>query len=164
LARDLRNSELDLLVSVSTQPPFDARHSRAFEVVWVRAPGTRLDFSRPVSLVSHGETSVFQQLAVTALNLAELRWENVFTGASTVSLDAAVAAGLGIMAMTAQRAASSGFTVCDDASLPKLPDIYSGIFIREGGARAAYEQLADDIAAAIYSPAGRPDIKTVSAA
>ena len=43
--------------------------------------------------------------------------------------------------------------IWDDAPLPKLPDLYSGIYVREGGARAVYEQLADEIAAVIYDPA-----------
>jgi hypothetical protein len=30
--------------------------------------------------------------------------------------------------------------------LPKLPELYRAIYIREGGARVAYEQLADEIA------------------
>ena len=36
--------------------------------------------------------------------------------------------------------------------VPKLPDLYSGIYVREGGARPIYEQLADEIAEAIFSP------------
>ena len=49
----------------------------------------------------------------------------------------AVTAGLGVMAITRRRANDIGLTIWDDAPLPKLPDIYSGIYIREGGARAA---------------------------
>ncbi len=40
-------------------------------------------------------------------------------------------------------------TIWEDAPLPKLPDLYSGIFIREGGADAAYERMADEIAATV---------------
>ena len=36
--------------------------------------------------------------------------------------------------------------IWDDAPLPKLPNLYCGIYIREGGASAAYEQLADELA------------------
>ena len=42
--------------------------------------------------------------------------------------------------------------IWEDAPLPKLPDLYSGIYVREGGARAIYEQLADDIATVFYDP------------
>jgi hypothetical protein len=44
-------------------------------------------------------------------------------------------------------------TVWENAPLPQLPDLYSGIYIREGGPHAIYEQLADEIAAAILPPA-----------
>lgn len=42
--------------------------------------------------------------------------------------------------------------IWEDAPLPKLPDLYSGVYIREGGARAAYEQLADEIAVVLRKP------------
>ena len=47
--------------------------------------------------------------------------------------------------------------IWEDAPLPKLPDLYRGVYVREGGARAAYEQLADEIAATLQAPsAGAP--------
>jgi DNA-binding transcriptional LysR family regulator len=149
LVRELRSGELDLFIGLSMTPPPDARHCRSEEVVWVRGPATRIDPSRPVPLVSYGEPCVYHRLAVTALKLAGLDWEDVFTGPSMNSLEGAVAAGLGVMAVTRRRAGEIGLTIWDDAPLPRLPDLYSGIYIREGGARAVYEQLADEIAAAI---------------
>ena len=65
----------------------------------------------------------------------------------------AVTAGLGVMAISRRRATGAGMTIWEDTPLPKLPDLYSGIYIREGGARAIYEQLADEIAAAFFDPA-----------
>jgi hypothetical protein len=80
-------------------------------------------------------------------------WEDVFIGPSFASLRSAVTAGLGVMAITRRRAEGSGMAVWEDTPLPKLADLYSGIYVREGGARGIYEQLADDIAAAIFEPA-----------
>jgi hypothetical protein len=60
------------------------------------------------------------------------------------------------MAITRRRAEKAGMLVWEDPPLPKLPDLYSGIYVREGGARAIYEQLADDIAAVFYDPAESP--------
>jgi DNA-binding transcriptional LysR family regulator len=152
LVRELRSGEIDLFVGLSISPPHDARHSWAKEVVWVRGAATRLDPDRPVPLVSYGEPCVHHRLAVTALKSAGLEWEDVFTGPSIASLDGAVAAGLGVMALTRERATALGMIIWEDAPLPKLPDLYSGIYIREGGARAAYEQLADEIAVVIHAP------------
>jgi DNA-binding transcriptional LysR family regulator len=151
LARQLRGGDLDIMIGLSMTPPHDACHSRAQEVVWVHSAATRVDRNRPVPLVSHGELCVYHRLAVQALQSAGLVWEDVFTGPSVNTLSSAVNAGLGVMAVTRSRANAVGLTVWEDAPLPKLPDLYSGIYIREGGAHAIYEQLADEIAAVIFN-------------
>jgi DNA-binding transcriptional LysR family regulator len=147
LVRDLRSGELDVFVGLSMSSPPDARHSWAEEVVWVRGLTTRLDPDRPVPLVSYGASCVYHRLAVASLKAAGLDWEDIFTGPSMATLEGAVVAGLGVMAVTRRRADEIGLVIWDDA--PKLPNLYSGVYIREGGTRAAYEQLADEIAAAI---------------
>jgi DNA-binding transcriptional LysR family regulator len=120
----------------------------------VHSAATRIDRDhRPVPLVSYGELCVYHRLAVQALRSAGLDWEDVFTGPSTVGLKSAIDAGLGVMAITRRRAAKAGMTVWENPPLPKLPDLYSGIYIREGGARAIYEQLADEIAAVFLDSA-----------
>jgi DNA-binding transcriptional LysR family regulator len=146
LARELRSGNLDLLIGLSIDPPHDARHSWALETVWVRGLTTDLDANRPVPLVSYGEASIYHRLAAHVLKRAGLDWEDVFTGPSIMSLKNAVVAGLGVMPIVRRRADDLGLAVWDNAPLPKLPDLYSGIYIREGGPRAAYEQLADEIA------------------
>lgn len=162
LARDLRNGDLDIFIGLSVNPRQDARHTWAQEVIWVRGKDTVLDPGRPVPLVSHGEASTYHDIAVTALKLAGLEWESVFTGPSLISLDGAVTAGLGVMAITRRRADALGMLVWEDPPLPKLPDLQSGIFVRETGDRAAYEQLADEIADVIRSPSAiTPRLSTV---
>jgi DNA-binding transcriptional LysR family regulator len=156
LVRELRSGNIDLMIGLSMTPPHDARHSRAQEVVWVHSAATRIDRDRPVPLVSYGEPCVYHRLAVQALQSVGFDWEDVFTGPSVASLSGAVNAGLGVMAITRRRAAKVGMLVWETPPLPKLPDLYSGIYVREGGARAIYEQLADDIAAVFYEPAESP--------
>jgi hypothetical protein len=70
-----------------------------------------------------------------------------------ISLSNAVSAGLGVMPFIRRRAGDLGMLVWEDGPLPKLLDLHSGIYIREGGARAAYEQLSDEIAEALYPDA-----------
>src|SRR5664279_4013176 len=115
-----------------------------------------IDLMVGLSMVSYGELCVYHRLAVQALQSVGLDWEDVFTGPSTISLSSAIDAGLGVMAITRRRAEKAGMLVWEDPPLPKLPDLYSGIYVREGGARAIYEQLADDIAAVFYDPAESP--------
>ena len=50
------------------------------------------------------------------------------------------------------RAAASlqtALTIWEDAPLPELPQLYCGIYLREGGNRVALEELADEIAAVL---------------
>jgi DNA-binding transcriptional LysR family regulator len=162
LLRDLRAGDLDLLVALSNEPPHDARHFWAHEVVWVHSDATRIDPERPVPLVSHGESCVYHRLVVSAFKAAGIDWEDVFTGPSIVSLAAAVMAGLGVMALTCKRATELGLTIWEDCPLPRLPELYSGVYLREGGARAAYEQLADEIAAVLRVPPSPPRLAVTS--
>jgi hypothetical protein len=118
----------------------------------VHSPTTRIDRDRPVPLVSYGELCVYHRLAVRALQSTGLDWEDVFTGPSVTSLGGTVNTGLGVMAITRRRTAKVGMLVWENPPLLKLPDLYSGIYVREGGARAVYEQLADDIAAVFDEP------------
>jgi len=39
--------------------------------------------------------------------------------------------------------------IADDLPLPPLPEVYAGVFVREGGPREIYEALADDISATV---------------
>jgi DNA-binding transcriptional LysR family regulator len=153
LMRQLRGGEIDILIALTATPPHDARHSCDQEVVWVRGGTTRIEPGAPVPLVSYGEPCIYHRLALKALRAAGLEWESVFTGPSLNSVTNAVAAGLGVMAITRRRAISMGMTIWEDAPLPKLPDLYSGIYVREGGSHTIYEQLADEIDAVIHKPA-----------
>jgi hypothetical protein len=44
------------------------------------------------------------------------------------------------------RVAQTSLSIWEDAPLPELPELYCGIFLREGTHRPALEELADDIA------------------
>ena len=158
LVRELRGGNLDVMVGLATTRPRDARHSWTEEAVWVRGLTTELDLSRPVPLVSYGDPCVFYRLAVQALKKAGLDWEEVFTGPSVASLSSAVVAGLGVMPIIRRRVGDNSLIVWEDAPLPKLPELYNGVYIREGGARAAYEQLADEIAEAVTQRADVPTL------
>lgn len=156
LTREMHSGNLDVLIGLATTRPHDARYHWTQETVWVRGLTTELDLSRPVPLVSCGQSCAYYDVAVQALKKAGLDWEDVFISRSRASLSNAVVAGLGVMPIVRRRAGDNGMIVWEDAPLPKLPDLYSGIYVREGGARTAYEQLADEIAETLTS-ARSPD-------
>ena len=158
LARDLRSGGLDVVVGLSLNPPPDAHHMMAKETVWVRGVSTEIDLDLPVPLVTYGDTCAYHRIAATTLQAAGLNWEAVFTGPSIASLSSAVAAGLGVMPIARTVANGVGLIVWEDAPLPKLPNLYSGVYVREGADRALYEQLADDIAETLYGTRRGPKL------
>jgi DNA-binding transcriptional LysR family regulator len=156
LLRDLREGDGDLAIWVSaTGPVIDTRHYWTEPLVWVHAPSTRIDPSRPVPLVSYGEECVFTRNAMTALSQIGREAELNFLGSSLLALGAAVSAGFGVMALPRSRADIPGVSIWEDAPLPKLQDIFCGVYVRNGADHEEREDIADTIAAAL-----RPDAAT----
>jgi DNA-binding transcriptional LysR family regulator len=147
LLRDMQQGDLDVVMAVTeTEPTIKPRHLWTRQAVWVRGEATRIDPQRPVPLVAYGEDCACQRATLAALRQAGRRFEFVFTSRNLVSLAAAVSAGFGVMVMPMGRAVKNDLIVWDDAPLPKLPELYCGIFVREGGNRQAFEDLADHLA------------------
>jgi DNA-binding transcriptional LysR family regulator len=150
LLKDLREGDADLAVWVSaTGPALDTRFYWTEPVVWVRADATRIDPDRPVPLVSYGEECLFTRNAMAALSQTGRECELAFVGSSLLGLGAAVAAGFGVMALPRGRADIPGIAVWEDAPLPKLPDIFCGVYVRDGVDVEEREQVAEVIAAAL---------------
>lgn len=164
LVRQLRSGDIDIMLGLSMMPPRDARHSRAEEVVWVRGSSLRIDPDRPVPLVCYSEHCAYHRVAVQVLQSAGLNWEDVLTSPGVSSLTLAVKAGLGVMAVTRRRAERAWPDRVGRRPAAKLPDLYSGIYVREGGARAVYEELADAIAAVLYASSSDAVIRKAGSA
>ena len=148
---DLRHGRLDIAVGLSAaEPATDARHHWVEQTVWLRGRATRLG-SGPVPLVSFREDCVYYRTAANALRRSGRDSELVFVGPTIVSLAAAVSAGLGIMALPRSRVWSPELTVWENAPLPKLSDLFWGVYVREGGERGLLEDLADSIAAELQA-------------
>jgi DNA-binding transcriptional LysR family regulator len=164
LLRDLREGDADLGIWVSsTGPTIETRHYWTEPLVWVHAPSTLVEPTRPVPLVSYGEECLFTRCAMAGLSEAGRDCELVFIGSSLLGLGAAVAAGFGVMALPRGRCDIPGITVWDNPPLPKLPDIFCGIYVRAGVDVEEREQIADTIAAALH-PDTAPEPASSSAA
>jgi DNA-binding transcriptional LysR family regulator len=156
LLKDMREGELDLAVWVSAAgPEQETRHYWSEEVVWLRSAATRIADARPVPLVGYGEDCVFTRNAIDALSRAGRDCELAYVGSSLPGLAAAVVAGFGVMPLSRVRADLAGVSVWEDAPLPKLPDIYCGIYVRAGAGPEDREQVGEIIAAALRP--GQPD-------
>src|SRR5262249_4198136 len=99
LVRELRNGALDVLVGFAMTAAPDAKYKWQEELVWVRAATTRLDPERPVPLVTYGDPCTYHRVTTATLKEAGLQWEDVFIGPSLASLQRAVSAGFGVMAI-----------------------------------------------------------------
>jgi DNA-binding transcriptional LysR family regulator len=152
LLRDLREGDADLAVWVSaTGPTIDTPHYWTEPLVWMHSGTTRIEPSGPVPLVSYGERCVFTRLATEALSQANRECELSFIGSSLLGLGTAVASGFGVMALPRNRAEIPGVTVWEKPPLPKLPDIFCGIYVRQGALIEEREEVAGTIAAALRS-------------
>lgn len=146
LIRDLRQGDLDIVVTLSVNEPVDTRHGWPEEMCWVCSPNTKIDVDKPIPLVSYSEKSIYHFLAAGALKKAGFACDDVFICPSLLGLSGAIAAGLGVMAMPRRRVAAFGLVPWDEGPLPKLRDTYCGIFVREGEAAAPLQDFADAIA------------------
>jgi DNA-binding transcriptional LysR family regulator len=116
-----------------------------------------------VPLVSYGEECLFTRNAMLALSQAGRESELTFVGSSLLGLGAAVAAGFGVMAVPRSRADIPGISIWENAPLPKLPDIFSGIYVRAGTEPEEREQVAEALAVALR-PEAAPAAELVAAA
>jgi DNA-binding transcriptional LysR family regulator len=150
LVRGLKQGELDLGVAVlRSEPLIRARHLWLEQPVWARSDATRIAPTGPVPLVSFGEECASRACAAQAINRIGRECDFVFASRGMVSVEAAVVAGLGVLALPRSRLELTSLREWEDAPLPRLPELYCGIFLREGDTRVELEELADAIAAAL---------------
>ena len=153
LLRQLHAGDIDVLVGLSLTRPPDARHAEPQEMLWTRGGvAFEIDAGRPIPLVSCGEPCTYHRHAVKTLRGAGLEYEQVFIGAGMQSINNAVASGLGTTVCSRRRASVLDLTEWVDGPLPKPAPLHSAVYVREGGSRDVYEQLADQIAAVIHGP------------
>jgi DNA-binding transcriptional LysR family regulator len=144
MLRGLKSGALDIVLAIFPErPTVEARYIWTQELVWVHSDAVKLDPGGPIPLVSYGGDSTCQRAAVAALHRAGLDCNFVFTSHSNVGLLAAVTAGFGVMAVPRGRAIRNNLAIWEDAPLPKLPQLYCALVVREGGERTVIEELAD---------------------
>src|SRR5260221_6138556 len=156
LLSDLGEGMTELAIWASTTGPSqDTRYFWTEPLVWVHAPATVIDPAGPVPLVSFGEDSLLGRVAMNVLSQAGLSCEKTFSAFSLIALANAIAAGFGVMALPRSRAGLPGISVWENAPLPALPDIFCGLYVREGADVEEREALAEAIVAAL-NPTSRP--------
>jgi DNA-binding transcriptional LysR family regulator len=161
MLRSLTQGDLDVVMAVTDTPPvMKPRHLWMRQAVWVRSDATRINPDGPVPLVSYGEDCACQRVAIAALSQAGRKCEFVFTSVSLTSLAAAVSAGFGVLVMPRGRALKNNLYIWDDAPLPPLPQLFCGIYVRDGEARTAADELADYLDADLRAEPQPPNWET----
>ncbi|EJW13299.1 transcriptional regulatory protein [Rhodovulum sp. PH10] len=126
LLHELEQGDLDVVVGMTAPHPHDmACHNWREELVWVRGPMAPLDPKQPLPIVSRGESCLFHRHMVAALEGAGRPFDIVFTAGHLDELSRAVAAGLGMTALTRTLAGAS--LIYDDTGLPRLADVACSI-------------------------------------
>jgi DNA-binding transcriptional LysR family regulator len=156
LLQSLKQDEIDIVLAlVIYEPEGEARHYWKEDLVWVRGKSTTLDPDAPLPLVSYKDVCLCHRVAVATLDKAGRAAELVFRATNAEALRSAVAAGLGIMVVPRRRVPAE-LEICDDSSLPPLPQIFCGIFVRKGTDSDALDQLADHLALTMRPSAVMP--------
>lgn len=149
LLRQLQEGDLDIVVSAhEMQPEDNVLHVWNVPLVWLKNPEIGVDRSRPIPLVSFGKECAAHRIATASLRSAGLDCEVVFDGPSVSGLLAAVAAGLGVTLVSADRIGHPGIAEWDDAPKPVVPTLCYTVHLREG-CEAEYRDLADMLANAL---------------
>lgn len=123
------------------------------EFVWARRAEFVLSPGAPIPLVSWPGNSA-ELPAINALEQAGISYRIVFTSADLRARQAAVAAGIGLMAMPAWLVAPP-LVIANDYYLPKLRPMRCGVAIRRGFDAEAAKEIIDVFATLAPAAAAR---------
>lgn len=142
---ELRAGDLDIMVGMSWDKPEDARHVWKDQLVWVRSGATRIDPQGPVPLLAFSGECMCYRAATEALAAVGRESQLMMTSSTFLSLASGVDAGLGTLVMTRGRVCMTQMQVWNDAPLPALPEVYTGIYVRDGADTGPLIEFADEL-------------------
>ena len=133
--------ELDLVLA--KRPARDDRGQLVWRdrLVWIGAPGARIDLSAPAPLIVYNAPSITRSVALETLERHGLTWRIACTSSSLSGVRAAALAGLGV-AVHARGLIPDGLMEMSAACrLPELADVeFVVVGARTGGPAAALAQ------------------------
>ena len=146
LFQQLKQDEIDLVLALVTDEPEDtARHYWREELIWVGAKTTRIAPDAAVPFISYRDGCICHRVAKAALEKVGRTVELVFRASAGEALRSAAAVGCGVMVVPRGRVPAE-LEAIDDGSLPPLPPVYCGVFVREGADNATIDELAEHLA------------------
>ena len=97
---------------------------------WAAAQGWTGDKRKPVPLVAHPEGCEYRNRMIEALGAAQREWRIVFTSPGITGLQNAVAAGLGVSALTRRTMTGAMRVLRAENGFPPLSDIRVGLYYK----------------------------------
>ncbi|MFI5569477.1 LysR substrate-binding domain-containing protein [Streptomyces sp. NPDC051740] len=149
----LAAGRLDLVLA--KRRPEDPRGELVWhdELVWIGAPGLRLDTGRPVPLIVYPPPGITRALALRALEREGRQWRIVCTSGSLNGLLAAARAGLGVMVHSRGLIPPGLVRMPERAGLPEPGEV--DFVVVHGRRRPSAQGAADALASAILAGGDR---------
>ncbi|MFF5452070.1 MULTISPECIES: LysR substrate-binding domain-containing protein [unclassified Streptomyces] len=122
-------------------------------LIWIGAPGLRIDPDRPVPLILYPPPGITRARALEALEAQGRAWRIACTSSSLSANVAAARAGLGVMAHTRGLVPPGLVPVPPRAGLPDLGEV--GFVLRRGRRGGEAQEAADALAEAILAGGDR---------
>ena len=136
--------EVDLILTTEDGAAPGAETLVERPLVWIGAIGGKVWRERPLKLASE-QICAFRPLALRALNQAEMPWEMAIESDSTRTVEASVAADLGVACMLEGTLPPHVETIEHGGALPALPRIRINLYRAEGPNADLAEQLAEAV-------------------
>ena len=146
LSAALEREEIDIAL-MTNQPGFRRGELIRHEpVVWAASPSEMQERRRPVPLALLPQGSVYRQIAIDALNTADIPWTLRSICDSFAGLQAAVLSGIAVSIFPRCTITPNIRVLSKGDGLPELPSIEMVLHRKEQGISEAAEQLARYIA------------------
>jgi DNA-binding transcriptional LysR family regulator len=141
--QQLRAGNLEVTVTSSQErPESDAWRHWTDEMVWARGRGMAEPLPAVIPLVTRDDDrSISRGLPAAALEKVGRAWELVLTATSTSSVVSAAEHGLGLTVYATRRIGTTGLVVCQDRTLPPLPDLICRLCVRESAESKMLDEL-----------------------
>lgn len=138
--------ELDLVVAGKDEYLGDCRILAQEPLTWIVSSDTKRTLQEPIQLVLLPSPCIFRKIITESLEKANRKWEVLFTGTSTASIQAAVQAGMGLSILP-QGAITKGLRKAPSSwELPELPMYSLALFTddqKENDARDVFIQYLE---------------------
>jgi DNA-binding transcriptional LysR family regulator len=130
LLDQLVKDQLDVTVAIGGSATQHLVRSWVEQPIWVAAAAGGGHERSPVPLVAHPDGCEYRNRMIQALNLARREWRIAYSSPGITGLQEAVAAGLGMSALTGKTLRADMRVLGEPEGFPVLPEIRIGLYYK----------------------------------